>query len=263
MLVARGLTARYPDADRPALDGVDATVGAGELLAVLGPNGSGKSTLVRALLGALGPVTGDVTLDGRPIGAWDRRALARTVGVVTQREEVPFPIRVGEAVMMGRYARLGPFEAPRPEDVAAVTRALERCDVADLSGRAVDTLSGGEWQRVRVARALAQEPRFLVLDEPSAALDLRHEMELFELVASLVADGIGALVVSHHLNVAARFASRCLLLSHGRVAAEGTPAEVLTREHITAVFGWPVAVTTWCDGRPQVVPLRRGEAPAP
>jgi iron complex transport system ATP-binding protein len=114
-----------------------------------------------------------------------------------------------------------------------------------------------------VARALAQEPRFLVLDEPSAALDLRHEMELFELVASLVADGIGALVVSHHLNVAARFASRCLLLSHGRVAAEGTPAEVLTRDHLTAVFGWPVAVTTWCDGRPQVVPLRRGEAPAP
>jgi iron complex transport system ATP-binding protein len=141
-----------------------------------------------------------------------------------------------------------------------VQAALERCDVAGLARRPVDSLSGGEWQRVRLARALAQEPRALVLDEPTASLDVRHEMELLELVRRLVDGGMAGLVITHQLNLAARFADRMLLLDRGRLAAEGTPAEVLTRETLGRVFEWPVAVTTWCDGSPQVVPLRTGEA---
>jgi iron complex transport system ATP-binding protein len=113
---------------------------------------------------------------------------------------------------------------------------------------------------VRLARALAQEPRVLVLDEPTTSLDVRHEMELFELVRRLVDGGLAGLVITHHINLAARFADRMILLSAGRVAAEGPPAEVLRRETLREVFGWPVAVTTWCDGSPQVVPLRPHEA---
>lgn len=259
MLRATGVTVRYPGTDRPALDGVSCGVAAGELLAVLGPNGSGKTTLTRALLGMVPLSAGEVHLDERAITAWDRRGLARAVGVVLQREETPFPIRVAEAVMMGRYPRLRPLEAPGSEDRAAVRRALERCDVWAFRDRPVDTLSGGEWQRVRLARALAQEPKLLVLDEPSAALDLRHEMELFELIHELVREGLGALVVSHHLNIAARFASDLILLDGGRVEARGPAGEVLRRDILARVFGWPVAVSPAPDGRPQVLPLRRSE----
>ena len=121
-------------------------------------------------------------------------------------------------------------------------------------------LSGGEWQKVALARAYLRDAQVLVLDEPTASLDVRHEMELLELVRRLVDDGMAGLVITHQLNLAARFADRMLLLDRGRVAAEGSPAEVLTRETLGRVFEWPVAVTTWCDGSPQVVPLRTGEA---
>ncbi len=259
ILEGHGLTVRYPGAPRAALEDVSCRVGPGELLAVVGPNGSGKTTLVRALLGLV-PVTGGRALvDGRPVQAWRRAELARVVGVVAQREDVAFPLRVREAVMMGRYARLGPLAPEGAADRRAVAEALERCDATELADRAVDTLSGGEWQRVRVARALAQEPHALVLDEPTASLDVRHEMEVFELVRQLVADGLGGLVITHHLNLAARFADRMLLLERGRVAAEGTPTEVLAEDRIGRVFGWPVAVQLWGDGLPQVVPLRPGE----
>jgi len=181
------------------------------------------------------------------------------VGVVGQQEEAVFPLSVAETVMLGRYARLGPLAAPGPEDRAAVQRALERCDILDLAERSIDSLSGGEWKRVRVARALAQEPRALVLDEPTASLDVRHEMELFELFRQLVDGGLAGLVITHHLNLAARFAHRIILLDRGAVVAVGTPAEVLRREILSRVFEWPVAVTKWYDGAPQVVPLRAGE----
>jgi iron complex transport system ATP-binding protein len=161
--------------------------------------------------------------------------------------------------MLGRYARLGPLGAPGPADYGAVRTALDRCDIVSLADRPVDSLSGGEWKRVRIARALAQEPRALVLDEPTASLDVRHEMELLELVRQLVDGGLAGLVITHHLNLAARFAHRIVLLDRGAVVAAGTPTEVLSRETLSRVFEWPVAVTTWRDGSPQVVPLRPGE----
>jgi len=258
-LEARDLAVRYGDAGL-VLDGVSCSVSGGRLLAVVGPNGSGKTTLVRALSGLVRLERGEVAVDGTPLLQWTRRALARVLAVVPQGEEIAFPLRVEETVMLGRYARLGPFAAPGAADRAAVGDALARCDITAFAGRTIDSLSGGEWQRVRLARALAQEPRVLVLDEPTTSLDVRHEMELFELVRRLVDGGLAGLVITHHINLAARFADRMLLLSAGRVAAEGAPAEVLRRETLREVFGWPVAVTTWCDGSPQVVPLRPHEA---
>ena len=260
ILEAREITVRYGRATSAVLERVSCAVAPGRLVAVAGPNGSGKTTLVRALTGLTPLEAGEVLVEGRPLERWSRGELARVLGVVPQREEIAFPLLVEETVLLGRYARLGPLAAPSRADRLAVQAALERCDVAGLARRPVDSLSGGEWQRVRLARALAQEPRALVLDEPTASLDVRHEMELLELVRRLVDGGMAGLVITHQLNLAARFADRMLLLDRGRVAAEGSPAEVLTRETLGRVFEWPVAVTTWCDGSPQVVPLRTGEA---
>ena len=256
---ARDVTVRYPGGAAPAVEAVSLALASGELVAVGGPNGSGKTTLLRALLGLVPRVGVSVDLAGRPVERWSRRELARVLGVVGQREETVFPVRVRDTVMLGRYARLGTLGSEGAADRDAVRTALERCDVWDLRDRPIDTLSGGEWQRVRLARALAQEPRALVLDEPTASLDVRHEMELFELVRSLVVSGLAALVVTHQLNLAARYADRLVLLGGGRVAAAGAPAEVLRPAVITRVFEWPVAVPEWA-GIPQILPLRPGES---
>jgi len=260
ILETRAVTARYRGAERPALDRVSCAVAEAQLVAVVGPNGSGKTTLVRVITGLLASEQGAVLIQGRPVSEWRRSALARVLGVVSQREEVVFPLRVDETVMLGRYARLGALAAPSAGDRAAVQAALQRCDVAHLLDRSVDSLSVGAGQRDRIARALVGEPRALVLDEPTASLDVRHEMELFELIRQLVEGGLAGLVITHHLNLAARFADRMVLLNGGAVVAEGTPREVLQRETLSRVFEWPVAVTTWCDGSPQVVPLRPGES---
>lgn len=257
MLALDAVRYRYPGAAQDAVDGVSLAVAGGEFVAVVGPNGSGKTTLLRLALGVLRPQAGAVTAFGRPVESYSRRALARLAAVVAQREEMVFPLRVRDAVMLGRYPHLPALGAPGAADRAAVARALERCDATGLAERWVAALSGGEYQRVRLARALAQEPRLLVLDEPTASLDLRHEMELFERVRSLVErQALGALVVTHHVNLAARFADRLLLLDGGRPAASGAPPDVLTRAVVERVFGWPVAVEPF-DGRPQMIPLRR------
>lgn len=256
ILSAAAATVRYPGAPADALTDADLTIAGGELVAVVGPNGGGKTTLIRALLGLVPLAHGGVLLGGRPIATWRRKDLARVVALVPQLEETPFSWRVDDIVAFGRYARRGPLEAMGPEDRAAVDRALERCDVIDLRQRRIETLSGGEWQRVRIARALAQEPELLVLDEPTASLDLGHEMELFELVHRLTADGLAAVVVTHHLNLAARYASRMLLLAGGRIAASGPPSLVMQADLMTRVFRWPVSVVPLPDGSPQVLALR-------
>lgn len=259
-LIAEALTVHHAGVRTPAVSGVSLTVDPGEVVAVVGPNGSGKSTLLRALVGLLRPSAGSVHLDGRPIASWSRRDLADVVGALPQREDQSFPLTVTETVLLGRWSRLGPIAPVGPADREAVDAALRRCDVTALADRRIDTLSGGEWQRVRVARALVAVPRLLLLDEPTAALDVGHEMEMFELLRRLVAEGLGVLVITHQLNLAARFADRLVLLDRGRTVAEGPPRDVLREDVVSAVFGWPVAVTTWCDGAPQVIPLRRTEA---
>ena len=259
ILEARSVAVRYRPQAPLALDGVSCQVAGSELVAVVGPNGGGKTTLVRALLGLLPLESGSVLVQGQPVSTWSRASLARVVGVVGQQEEAAFRLTVAETVMLGRYAHLGPLTAPGSVDRAAVRSALQRCDIVELADRPVDSLSGGEWKRVRVARALAQEPRALVLDEPTASLDIRHEMELFELIRELVDSGLAGLVITHHLNLAGRFADRILLLDRGIVVADGVPAAVMTRDTLSQVFDWPVAVTSSPDGSPQVVPLRAGE----
>ena len=255
---ARDLTVRYADADRPALDGVSMSVPKGSLYAVLGPNGSGKSTLLRSLLGTLAPVSGECLVDGRPVDRWKRRELAREVGVVPQSEPVTFPVSVREIVALGRYPHLGPVSPEGPDDRRAIARALERCDVTEFADRSITELSGGEMQRVRIARALAQEPRFLALDEPTASLDIAHEMEILELLQRSVAGGMTVLLVTHHLDRAARFADRMLLMDRGRVAAEGTPEQVLRADTLKRVYDWELDVREDpVTGALRVTPLPR------
>src|SRR5262249_55253213 len=164
-----------------------------------------------------------------------------------------------ETVLLGRYPHLTLWGAERAEDHAAVDRALAACDAAHLADRWLWTLSGGEYQRVRIARALAQQPQLLVLDEPAMSLDLQHEMALSELVRGLVdAQGLGVLMITHDLNLAARFADSLLLLEGGRPVAAGAPADVLTQQTVEAVFSWPVSMQL-VDGRPHMIPLRKSK----
>ena len=254
------VTFRYPEAARPAVDCVSVEIPSGACTAVLGPNGSGKSTLLRLLLGTLTPQAGAITFRGRSISDWTREAMAREVGVVPQGEEAVFPITVREMVAMGRYPHLGAWRREGGADRRAIEEAMRRCDVLPFSHRPLSTLSGGERQRVRLARALAQEPATLALDEPTAALDVGHEMAIFELLRDLGRSGTTVLLVTHNLNLAARYADRLVLLDRGRLAAVGTPAEVLTRETVERVYGWPVRVVAHPGpgpdtGAPQVLPL--------
>ena len=257
MLQLQNVRYRYSGAPHDALTDVSLSVGPREFHAVLGPNGSGKTTLVRIALGAVVPSHGQASIGGRAAQEWPRQDLARLVGVVPQREDNLFPQRVRETVLLGRYPHLSVWGRERAEDHAAVDRALQACDAQHLADRWLWTLSGGEYQRVRVARALAQEPKLLVLDEPGMSLDLKHEMGLFELMRSLVdTSGLGVLMITHDLNLAARFADSLLLLEGGRAVASGAPAEVLTQQTVETVFSWPVVMQT-IDGRPQMIPLRQ------
>jgi iron complex transport system ATP-binding protein len=261
MYSARDVSFRYPGGDRDAVAGAHLDIARGEFVALLGPNGSGKSTLLRLLLGALVPRAGTIAYDGRAVRDWPRDRFAREVGVVTQSEELAFVLTVRELVAMGRYPHLGAWRNERDEGRAAIEHALARCAVSDLAERSVLELSGGERQRARLARALAQEPRTLVLDEPTASLDIAHEMTLFEMLAALAHDGVTIIVVTHNLNLAARYAQRLVLLDRGHIVAAGAPADVLTQPNIESVYHWPVTVAPHHGsgpdhGTPQIVPLR-------
>jgi iron complex transport system ATP-binding protein len=250
----------YAGAPRPTLDGIEFSVEPGTVHGIIGPNGSGKSTLLKLLLGTLRPESGELRYGGRPVGSWPRRELARMIGVVPQREEIAFPLSVRELVAMGRYPRLRTWQREGATDRRAVDYAMQRCQILDLADRMLDTLSGGELQRARIARALAQEPETLVLDEPTAALDIRHEMAIFELIAELAREGATIVVVTHNLNLAARYADQLILLDRGRTASLGRPDHVLVRKTIERVYGWPITLAAHPGpgpdtGAPQVVPL--------
>ncbi len=263
---ARSLSYAYEHAHAPAICDVDLAIAHGSFCAVIGPNGSGKSTLIRLLLGAEPPASGDALFEGSSAHGWDRAELARRVGVVTQTEEIVFPLSVRELVAMGRYPHLGAYRREGAADHAAVDAAIATCSLSGLEARAMNTLSGGERQRARIARALAQQPRTLVLDEPTAALDVAHEMAIFELLAKLVAnDGVTVLMVTHNINLAARYASHLVLLERGLVAAQGSVAAVVERGRIETTYQWPLLVQPFAGpgpdtGAPQVAPLRKEES---
>jgi iron complex transport system ATP-binding protein len=254
---ARNVSVRYTGATRRAVDGVSIEIGAGQLAAIIGPNGSGKSTFIRALLGALPLETGEVLFERRAVHSYSRTDLARRIGAVTQIEEMPFPVTVRALVATGRYPHLGPWRAEGEADRRAVSHALARCDVAALEHRSMAAVSGGERQRARIARALAQEPQTLVLDEPTASLDIAHEMAVFELLSSLAhEEGRTVVVATHNLNLAARYADIMLLMREGRAAATGAPTDVMQRGVLESVYDWPLQVFDF-DGAPQVAPLSR------
>jgi iron complex transport system ATP-binding protein len=251
---ASDVTFRYPGARSDAVAGVDLSVADGEFVALLGPNGSGKSTLLRLLLGALRPQSGAVRFRGTPVLEWPRDALAREVGVVTQSEEMAFPVTVRELVAMGRYPHLGAWRRESDADRTAIADAMLRCGVGELADRPLPELSGGERQRARLARALAQQPRALVLDEPTASLDIAHEMTLFEMLAALARCDVSIVVITHNLNLAARYARRLVLLDGGRVVADGPPRDVIRQDVLEPVYHWPLRIGSE-EGAPQVIPL--------
>ncbi|AWN22759.1 iron ABC transporter ATP-binding protein [Deinococcus irradiatisoli] len=253
-LEARGVSVSVGDVR--AVQQVSAAFRPGQLSAIIGPNGAGKSTLMRALAGLLPVQEGEVRWQGRPLAVLSRRERARTLAYLAQVEALPEGSTVRDVVSLGRGAgewlwglfpphplSLGHFSAG---DEAAIEGALKRTDTARFAGRRVSELSGGEQQRVSLARALAAEPQFLLLDEPTNHLDLAYALNLIGVLRQEVGAGLGVVAVLHDLNLAAR-ADWLLLLSEGRVVAQGGPGEVLTPEHLQAVYGVPVAV------------LRRGE----
>ena len=251
-----GLTVRYPEADVPALRDVDLSFEPGVHTCILGPNGAGKSTLLRALLGIVRPDSGEVSFDGRPTTDWSRRELARRVALVSATEDFAFPLTVRALVAMGRYPHLGGWRSPSAEDRSVVDAALRELELEGLAGRALSSLSAGELQRARLARALAQQADHLLLDEPVAHLDLAHELSTFRRIAELTAKNtLTTITVTHHLNLASRFSNRIVLLSGGRVTASGRPDQVLTEDRLQETFGCRVEVHDLAELGRLVVPL--------
>ncbi len=241
------------------LESVSLAVAPGQALGLIGPNGAGKTTILRLATGYLRPAAGRVALFGRDVGAYGRREAARLVALVPQEAPVGLPFTAGELVLMGRapyHAGLG-FEGPA--DLAAADAAMVRTGVRHLADRAFDTLSGGERRRVLLARALAQAPRLLLLDEPTSHLDLGQQQMLVEMVRALTGEGVAVVAVWHDLTLAAAASDRLALLAGGRVLAAGEPAVVLTPETIAAAYGCEVLVDRHpATGRPRVTLLGAG-----
>ena len=209
----------------------------GEMLVIVGPNGAGKSTLLKVAGGSLRPWHGSIELLGRPLASYNRRELARLVATVAQENQVAFRFTVLEIVLMGRAPHLGSFHFESDYDLAAARSAMERFELVDLAHRPINELSGGERKRVFLARALAQEPRLMFLDEPTAFLDLRHVAEILMGFRKLcVEQGLAVVATMHDLNAAALYADRILLLNKGAMVACGPPAEVLTTTNLEQVY---------------------------
>ena len=224
--------------DRAALRDVTLAIDSGERVAIIGPNGAGKSTLLRVIAGLLRPATGTVELGGDRVDRLERMTVARRLAVVPQLPILPFATTVEEVVALGRLPHEHPVRGMRPGDRAAVAAAIERVGVGHLLGRDARELSLGERQLVLLAMAVAQDAPVLVLDEPTVHLDLRHQVEVMDLVGDLNArDGTTILAVLHDLGLAAHFFPRLILLDRGRVVADGAPADVLAPERIREVFG--------------------------
>ena len=234
------------EAGREVFRGVDASIPGGRLTGIVGPNGSGKSTLMRVLGGLLKPSAGHVRLNGKPLGSFPAHERARSVAFLPQAVNPAFALTVFEVVCLGRYPHVGVWGGLHPHDRAVAERCLHDTETDALRGRDFMTLSGGERQRVLLASILAQEPHLLLLDEPTSALDLHHQIEIFALLRRLACEGYGVAVVTHDLNMAARFCDTLLLLSpdtEGLLAA-GPPHEVLTEGLLSRAYAASIRV---CD----------------
>jgi iron complex transport system ATP-binding protein len=270
-LSLRGVTAGYPaqgavrlDPSKNQLQNVDLSLAAGELVCVLGPNGAGKTTLVKVASGLLEASAGEVRLLGSDVAALPRDEIARSLAVVEQQQQLAMGFTVREVVAMGRAPHQGAWMRASERDETVIDESLRRCDLVELAARPGHALSGGEQKRVAIARALAQEPKVLLLDEPGAFLDVKHQLDLYELLAAEVkGHKLACLVVMHDLNVAAQFADRVVLMKGGRVVAAGTVEHVMTWRTLKETFD----VDLYCGvndltGARFFLPMRAAREPA-
>jgi iron complex transport system ATP-binding protein len=259
LLSARDLSFAYHGGEdsREVFTGVSLELAAGELVALAGPNGAGKTTLLKVLSGVLPPQSGEVRLDGRPLGAFSPKEIARQIAFVGQELAADFSFTVEELVLLGRSPHLGTMAVETQRDFGIAREAMRSTGVEALADRAIDEISGGERQRAFLAMALAQEPRVLLLDEPASHLDLAHEIAFFDLLAALVASKqLAVLVAGHDLNIAADYASRLAVLAGGRLVADGPPEDVLTEDLLVKHWGArAMVVPSPATGRPHVVPV--------
>ncbi|MGO1198384.1 MAG: ABC transporter ATP-binding protein [Dermabacteraceae bacterium] len=231
VLEARGL--RHGFGTREVLAGLDLTVGAGEVVGLVGPNGSGKTTALRILHRALVPNAGQVLLEGRDLGEYSGRERARRIAVMAQELTGEVPLSVADVVLLGRIPHAGAFGGTAEEDLDIAADALTSAGALHLAGREFGLLSGGEKQRVLIARALAQQPRLLLMDEPTNHLDIGSQHQVLRIVRE---KGVATVVVLHDLNLAARYCDRVMVLDHGRVLADGPPSSALTAELVSTTY---------------------------
>ena len=236
MLEVRDIKVKYGESE--VLRDVSLSLNEGTIIALLGANGAGKTTLIRALNGTLPLAGGEIDLDGKDLSSLSRREIAENIAVVAQENETRFPVTVLEFVLSGRFVHGGAFGWESETDFEFAEKALAECDLAGYETRLMNHLSGGERQRVVLARALAMNAQILLLDEPTANLDLAHQAMMFKLVRKrCLESAASAIVITHDLNLAAEFADEIVMLKDGRIAAKGEPAEVLTAENVADVFG--------------------------
>ncbi len=235
MLAVRDISVWF--GNRRVLDDVSLELAAGEIIVLLGPNGAGKTTLLRAMNGTVPVKSGTIGLDDISLSKLSRREIARNLAVVAQENETKFPITVMEFVLAGRFTHGAAFGWESADDIRAAENALQLCDLGEYGGRIMNELSGGERQRVVLARALAAETKILLLDEPTANLDLAHQALMFRLVRDRCRNaGASAIVITHDLNLASEFADEIVLLKNGKVFASGPTADVLTKENLAEVY---------------------------
>ena len=244
------------------LHNINLSIKAGEMVGLLGPNGSGKTTLIKLASGVLTPNQGEIKLDGSSLRQLSRKSIARSVAVVPQHFNIPFAFTTAEVVMLGRTPFLRAFVEGSDVDKQFVADALESVGISELRERRFDELSGGERQKVILAMALAQQPKLLLLDEPTVHLDIAHQVEILELVRRLnVERGLTVMAAMHDLNLASLYFDRLILLKEGRVSADGPPAQVLTEDRIREVFSASVRVEPHpVTGAPQIIVMPKGSA---
>lgn len=236
------------------LDRISLDIDAGEFVSLVGPNGAGKSTLLRLLVGLLDGYDGSIRFQGRPLAEYDPRKLARKIAFVPQETHVVFPFTAAEMIRMGRHAHRRSCLFDSPEDSRATREAMARTGTSDLANRLFNQLSGGERQRVVLASALVQEPEVLLLDEPTVYLDLKHQLDFYELLANLNRNGLTVVAITHDLNLAARYAGRMIALRNGRIAKDGTPRQVITPKMLEEVFEVQAEILNRPEGGAYVIP---------